>query len=61
MSYPNYANYLVNEKFQGNVELAKNVQRKKCLMELNNPDRFERVCEILQCVEVITSNKNLPL
>jgi hypothetical protein len=58
MSYPNYANYLVNSKFQGNIELAENVQRNKCLLELNNSDKFERECEILQCIEVIkASNK----
>jgi hypothetical protein len=57
MSYPNYANYLVNNKFQGDAEFAMKYQTNKCELALKDPDTFERECEVLQCMEVIKASK----
>ena len=51
-----YAQYLVN-KCQGDVDFAMKIQRNHAELELKNPDNFERDVEVLQCLEVIKTNK----
>lgn len=54
--FMNYAQYLL-AKCNGDIAFAMKIQRTKCELSLNNPDRFATDVEVYQCLEVLNASK----